>query len=396
MTSLHICIITGQPLANLIPLLQERPDTVCLVHSADMRDAAEKFIHTLKQAGFNENQILVRGELPTHPYDEIRLFAMELHDNLAEQFPNSRLTWHATGGTKVMALAFWDVLDHKRDRVIYTETRDGIIEELIPEPGTTALQAVLTPELYLHALGKIKRRAESDSEEWCARVVERKQATRFLAENAEALGGLIQLFNRNLDADSTQSQSLRIERTHGQWRKALDLLIEAGIIESADGGLYPVTSKDSSRYLTGGWLEEYVWYIASQQGLDHVQCGLKFGDRQHRKDGQDNEIDAFIMHRNRLLLVECKSGYLGRDARKDGDIIYKLDSIGVHAGGTQATRLLLSAQPLKHETRAGRNVDTRARASATGIHTMECAELKSLGEQLRHWRDQGRWVNDQA
>jgi hypothetical protein len=391
MHSLHVCIITGQPLANLIPLLQERPETICLVHSDDMHEAAQAFSHTLEQAGFSPSQILVRGALPTHPYDEIRLFAMGLRDDLGELYPDARLTWHATGGTKMMALAFWDVLYRDRDRVIYTETRDGVIEELIPESGAKQLESVLTPELYLDALGKLKRRADSDREQWCESAVARKQATRFLAENAEALGGLIQLFNRSLDADAGQLQHLRIERAGGQWRSALTLRIAAGPQPGREDGQYHTVRSDSARYLTGGWLEEYVWYIATQQGLDFVQSGLKFGDRAHRKEGQDNEIDTFIMHRNRLLLVECKSGYLGRDARKDGDIIYKLDSIGLHAGGTQATKLLIAAQPLQHETKAGRKVDTRARATATGIYTLECAGLKKLGENLRYWRDQGRW-----
>lgn len=391
MKNLHLCIITGQPLANLIPLLQEKPDDIVLMHSDDKLDDAQAFARTLEKAGFAQAQIHVRGGLPTHPFDTIGMYMLELFDELREQFPDTRLTWNATGGTKQMALAIWNVLDEKQDRVIYSDARYGHLEELIPKADSVELESQLTPELYLHALGKIKRRADSDQQAWCERAQKRKEATRYLGDNAVTLAGLIQQFNRQLDSDGSGSQSLTLDRVGAQWRQTLQLLEQAEALDDSGGGSYNITSAESARYLTGGWLEEYVWHVAKDQQVEHVEVGLKFGDLAHRKQGQDNEIDAFIVHRNRLLLIECKSGWMGRNAQKDGDIIYKLDSIGLHAGGTQASRLLVSAQALQHETQAGRKVDTRARASATDIHTLEGGELKTLGAGIRQWKESGRW-----
>lgn len=391
MNTLHLCIITGQPLANLIPLLQEQPDKVVLLHTQDKKNEAEKFKKTLNQAGFSDENIHLKDGLPTHQFDQVSLYAMECMDDLKQRYPDNKLTWNATGGTKHMALAIWEVLNKKHDRVIYCDTRQGIIEELNPDVQSTDLESHLTPKLYLTALGKIKRHAASDSHEWRERALARKPATRHLGDNAEALRGLIQQFNRQLHRDSSTPDPLVLNRVGPDWRKALQQLENCGLLDKADERHYNPMNMEAVSYLTGAWLEEYVWHAARDQQVDHAESSLKFGDSTHHKQGQDNEIDAFIVHRNRLLLIECKSGHMGKDATKDSSMIYQLDSIGSHAGGSQATRMLVSAQPLQHKTNEGRHINTQARASATDIHTLEGGQLKNLGASIRQWKESGTW-----
>lgn len=392
MERVQLCVITGQALANLIPLLQERPDHVVLVRTADKHDAAEAFARTLLEGGFTADQIHIEPQpLPPNSFEAILEYALELRESLNKRFPDVKFTWNATGGTKQMALAIWEALDRKRDRVIYTDTRAGKLEELIPHPGSTELQSLLTPTLYLHALGKIRRHAASDNAEWREAALRRRSATLHLGDHARDLISLFQQFNR-IDNAQVAPQWLSFDRAHPKWRKALTLLENGGVLDLADDGRYAVACTDGARYLTGGWLEEYVWHVARAQDVDHVEVGLKFGDLALRKKGEDNEIDAFIMHCNRLLLVECKAARMGTDTARDSTIVYKLDSIGTHAGGAQATRLLVSAQPLDHETRSGHKVNTRARAAASDIHTLESDELKTLGGLIQAWKECGVWA----
>ncbi|NLC35611.1 MAG: DUF1887 family protein [Alcaligenaceae bacterium] len=392
MRNLHLCVVTGQSLANLIPLLQERPDAIVLLCTEDKEADAQAFIQTLEAAGFSPEQVYLQPPFPAHPFEDTLEYMLNLRERLSEDFPDARLTWNATGGTKQMALAIWDALDRKKnDRAIYCDTRDGRLEELIPQAGSIALNSLLHPELYLHALGKIKRSADSDRLEWREQALLRRSATLHLGDHAEVLAVLIQQFNRQVDGNTADAQTLTLNRVGPQWRKALELLEKGRVLDPLGEEQYAIVCADGARYLTGGWLEEYIWHVAQTEQIDHVEIGLKFGDIAHRKKGQDNEIDAFIVHCNRLLLIECKSGRMGLDAVKDSDIIYKLDSIGSHAGGAQAARLLVSAQPLLHETRQGHKVDTRARASATDIHTLEAEGLKTLRTAIRDWKESGRW-----
>lgn len=388
--NIHLCVITGQPLANLIPLLQEKPEQVVLMYSDDMADSARLFEATLVRVGFRPEQIHARPGLPLHPYEAISLYAMEVHEMLRQQLPDALFTWNATGGTKLMALAIRDALDSS-DRIIYLNTRDSLLEELRPAPCALPLESVLTPEIYLHALGKIRRHAKSDSDFWRENAENHKAATLHLAGNIKKLESLVQLFNRSLQAN-VGKQSCHINRIGPDWRKMLELLQSAGLIEwdGTDDTEISIPSADAATWLTGGWLEEYVWHVASRLGFDHVEASVKFGDLRHRKDGEDNEIDLLILHRNRLLVVECKSGYMGSNTQKDSGIIYKLDSVADQAGGQQVTKLLVSAQPLEHETRQGRKVNTRARAEAVHIHTLASEQLIQLEKQLQHWGEQGR------
>lgn len=393
MSNLHLCVVTGQPQANLIPLLQEKPDDIVLMYSEDekMKRSALAFVQTLQKAGFAPERIHLESGLPTHPFDKIGSYLLDVKVKLAEKFPDHQITWNATGGTKQMALAIWNALDLDTDRVIYCDTRAGYIEELIPTPGTVDLQSLLTPELLLDALGKIKRSSESDQAAWFERAQQRKKLTRHLGDNVEALASLIQYFNRTLDNNGSGNQQFTIEHVGSLRKTALQLMEECNVIDLLGEGRYTLSRAESARYLTGGWLEEYVWHQTRDQGADFVECSLKFGDLANRKQGQDNEIDVFAVHRNRALLIECKSGYLGSNADKDSQIIYKLDSLGSHAGGIQATKVLISAQQLQHETKAGKKVDTRARANATDIHTLASSELKKLPAYIRHWQETGSW-----
>lgn len=393
MTKLHLCIVTGQPLANFIPLLQEKPAMIYLLHSNDpkMTDAAQQFVSSLQAAGFDRKQIHVKDGLPTSPYDRIREYAMGIEDDIDTKFPASDVTWNTTGGTKMMALAFWDALDHDKRRVIYVETQGGIMEQLLPKSDTIPLQSLLTPALYLTAVGKIKRSSASDDPQWQELTNARKTATFHLINQIGELQELFQQFNCQLDSNNKQLQTLKFGRIGKSWQAALDRLVDADLITPARNNEYHTTRTHSAKYLTGGWLEEYVWLTARQENVDHVEAGLKFGDLRLRKQGQDNEIDAFILHQNRSLIVECKTGYMGKDEQKDSNIVYKLDSVGDQAGGNQATRLLVSAQELQHDTKQGRHVNTRARALAADIRTLETGELKNLGENIRYWKDHGQW-----
>lgn len=65
-------------------------------------------------------------------------------------------------------------------------------------------------------------------------------------------------------------------------------------------------------------------------------------------DGVPNELDAMVVHRNRALLVECKTG---RQTEKATDALYKLAQLRDRLGGSVGTALYLSAQDLADEHR---------------------------------------------
>jgi hypothetical protein len=103
-------------------------------------------------------------------------------------------------------------------------------------------------------------------------------------------------------------------------------------------------------------------------------------------------MDVVVVHNNRLLMIECKTGNLARD-RKDEDIIYKLDSLTDQAGGLLGAGALVSFRPLDYSNKKGRKVNVRARAGSVSLLTCEAGELSDLKILLRNWVARGEWVN---
>ncbi len=134
---------------------------------------------------------------------------------------------------------------------------------------------------------------------------------------------------------------------------------------------------EAAEYLSGRWLEEYVWHAVKDAVPEEVKAGAEFTDMAHPREDVRNELDGIAAHRNRLLLIECKTARLDEGA----DVVYKLDSIA-HDMGLFQQRLLVSARPLDDKT--------RARAKAEDIAIVEAAGLKQLRDSVKNWMENRR------
>ena len=79
-------------------------------------------------------------------------------------------------------------------------------------------------------------------------------------------------------------------------------------------------SKEETRFLTGGWLEEYVYYFVKENIFPNdIRLGMKIGEGNGK-----NEIDVIFTKGNKLYTIECKSGLRGV---KLNEIAYKISAI---------------------------------------------------------------------
>jgi len=134
-----------------------------------------------------------------------------------------------------------------------------------------------------------------------------------------------------------------------------------------------------AQYLSGQWLEEYVWHIAGDLKADDVKANVEFTEMGAPKDDIRNELDCVIVNHNRLLMIECKTINFNKSAGKNADILYKLESLGHRAGGLYGTKWLVSARPLDEAT------EKRAREYA--IKVISGAALKDLKATLTEWME---------
>lgn len=390
---IHLLIVTGQAQANLIPVMKFKPKIVALAISGGMKANAKQFVKLLTGlAGIQQEDILEFHDVPDVGLEAIKDRAMEIEDELNQRFPDIPITYHATGGTKLMALGFYDVFHRAPNSVLYTDTEHGQIEVLYPEKQQPiVIGKVLSLEKYLISMGKQIRK--SADEAWREKVMHRRRLSFWLAQHSATLEdfwGVINFLSDQAVDNPQRGQPTKLvapeqffdsskPSPRGDWKTALQKCAEAGVCQWDNGNPYRLffEQADGALYLRGGWLEEYVWLTASELGCDEVHANVDFTETGNPKDDIRNEIDGLILHNNRLLMIECKtSAFKPNDAKSDG-IVYKLDTLERRTGGLFGDAWLVSARKLDDST--------RHRARQYQIKIIEGGDIKNMKTRIQNW-----------
>jgi hypothetical protein len=216
----------------------------------------------------------------------------------------------------------------------------------------------------------------------------RKAVSYWLAENASGLRGFIANLNRAAsyhDPQNRGAQSPTISAaSNAKESAAIERLLEGGMLEKK--GQQTCVPANYAAYLKGGWLEEYFWLVSREIEKDKRLTRARFainvkidpvGNTTQTKHPL-NELDGVVVHRNRMLIAECKTGIQLGDEAKGQDILNKLEVLGEHAAGKFAKKLLLTTQP---------NVDqkTAERAKRYQIQVITADGLPNLKNNILEW-----------
>lgn len=377
----HICLVSAQLLPNLIPALMLKPDTVHLIVTADMQTQATRLERLLRAS---DMQTVQHNGAPSTGMAAIRDFVLTLAEELNEEI---HYTLNATGGTKLMALAFVQVLPEllHNVEVLYTDTEHSVLEMLTgTEPKALPMHSVLTLDTYLRAYGLQRRSALSDDAEWLERTKRLKPLTKWLAQQAALIEGFIGALNYAAEqAIGHKEDPFRARQELQAWGQGAKALEE---IAKPEYELLTVISKDTvefsslgaAHYLGGTWMEDYAWWILKDAGAEDAQSNVQVvwqdGDKHNHPP---NELDAVAVHHNRLLLIECKTVRFGKSAVKDQEILNRLESLGRNVGGLFGKAVLVSARRLKD--------DMRSRAQAYKLDWFDCTNLRDFKPAVVRW-----------
>ncbi len=381
--NLHVCIVSDQILPNLIPALMERPQHVVLVASAAMerRGLAKRLLSLLQERGVGGE---IRAAAPEVELSQIQAYASELAADLGLKYAGATLTLNATGGTKLMTLAFVEAFRTIGARIIYTDTGHRRIEQISPTTELQPMGDVLDVPGYLAAQGIHYRAADSDSDEVLAGIGQRESLTRqwggrvgefeqaFTAVN----GALARATERR---PSQQDWPVCATFRKPPWRALQEILKGAnakGIARWQSGASeFQVETEASLRYLHGGWLEEYAYLCVREAQTFDLRTGVHIA--QPERDQDKNEFDLLAAHRNQLLFIECKTANFAYERAKGNEVAYKIDSLGRLARGLfGATWLLCAIEPPQ---------ELRERAREYRIEVIGPGELPQLKSRVERW-----------
>lgn len=379
----HVMLVSRQPSPNLIPALDPRlkPRAVVMLVTPDMVQQGDWLRDVLQPAGIKVSQVT----LPD-PYDVPAMRDQVL--NVVSDREAESLVLNATGGTKLMAIAAYEVFSSAGLPVFYVHPDEDRLIWLYPydKPTFTLANQIRLPVfLRAHGTTVVDRPAHYGVQQ----VV--RDLAKTLVLNVATFQSALRTLNF-LAATAANSPQLRskplghaLRDPHlgallEQFKSAELLTIEQDCLRFAD---------ESARFFAnGGWLEQYVYSVvqslkAETTVIQDIGRGLDV-TRSQKGQPVKNELDVVFLARNRLYIVECKTrqfkdekGPVG--AGPGAEALYKLEALRGLLGGLQAKAMLVSYQPLTN--------DVLDRARNYRIKTCDGAQLDQLGEQLQAWME---------
>jgi putative CRISPR-associated protein (TIGR02620 family) len=402
--SCHVCLVSDQAFANLLPILKRRPKHIELVCTENMRDTGGKRLRrALSRFGYDSKD----GFVSTHvisinaatDFYVARQEARRVRESLQEKFPSVRVTLNITGGTKILSSAFF--LEFQGHEIIYTDTAADCLRHIDndQQQADEPLGALIkTMEDYLYCYDYKITHCDSNAEVWRSIACARKNISEKLADMcsnetdikyirklkhyASAVESTVKSktgprpyleMQTTLEKQVPKTPIADFPKTNNPFWKELETM---GLLVRRNEKVY-FASADARAYFGGKWLEEWVWLQADKLEPDDCAAGVSIFAGERREDEMDdNELDVIVLHHNRLLLIECKTiNWRGQNANQD--IFNKLDALGTHARGLFGKSWFVSAFSLdKAADRRGRHY---------GIEAVEGDGLKKLQDRIRQW-----------
>jgi hypothetical protein len=364
----HLILVSAQPIPNLTPVLDQqlRPKKVIMLVSPDMQQRSQYLESIFKgQCG-----VEVERHTIDDPWD-LEAITLQIID-IVGSYPANSIALNATGGTKPMALAAFDVFKENQ-QIFYVHPEQDRLIWLNPKQPSIKLADKLKLKNYLMAYGAEAVNAENvgvsfDLQDLCNAII--KDISRY----EKALGALNYLA---LKASEHPKLTVAIEDGPQARRDLWDLLElfeQQGLCTINGQNL--LFKDETSRFIAnGGWLELYTYKqclnLKHSQAIQDIARNISIT----RQSKTKNEIDIGLIKANRLHLIECKTKRYKDN--NSADPLYKLDSLRDLMGGLQGKAMLVSFNQL----------DKASRHRAKELEIAICChtELQNLQTHMTKW-----------
>lgn len=374
---IHVCLVSWQATPNITPLLDPafRPVEVILLVTPSMQREAEWLRSTLQPTGVRVTDFPVEDAYDIEHITE-RLWG------LLEQHHHSAIALNATGGTKPMSLAAYEVFRDFGKPAFYVHPHEDRVIWLHPHstPSHQLADRIKLPT-FLQAHGtRLVHEGHSGG------ITEPlRELTSTLVENVasfeKALAGLNWLAH-SADANHRTPELPPHLARDGHFQRLVDLFQDAGVLRHEEGRLRFV-DEATRFYANGGWLEQHVFSVLfGMQKRKRIQdIGTSIDvERESKKGPVPNELDVAFLADNRFYLIECKTkrwSNNGNPASEDNNALYRLDTLKELLGGMQGNAMLVSYRDI--------GAGMRRRAEDLGIAICAGQQITSLSHHLERW-----------
>ncbi len=369
--AIHVCLISVQPIPNLLPLLLEKPAKALFLVSPEMKAQAERLKKIVRPRGI---AVEIREIVSAYDYES----ALQKFEHVAKEYPEAIL--NVTGGTKIVALAAFQAFYFNSRRIIYLDTFNNQLLQLAPETVSFPVQDNLVKvHDYLVAYGMNPLPDTISVEE------KRRPDLQELAELLINDETLLSRLNTAIDrCGNNKSSSINLD-LNGLGDKAellAGMLVQSGVVDWTSSSNLHIPTADKIFFCNGGWLEEYVYWMVKELSLKGLDLAMNVRVEWDGKGRQqtENEFDVLFTHDNRLHLISCKTSNPERQTATGSratEALNELDTLADRAGGLFGRAMLVSARKLS-------NFD-RERAKKMKICLVDGVEVLRLKAHLQTW-----------
>ena len=331
-----ISIVSGQIIPNLLPVNELNPEFCLLVASNKMGKKAEQIRAAFINAGFDKEKIIIVRQVDEYKITDIaektKTALLEIKEKYFNNGEEPEYIFNFTGGTKHMSIGLYEMafkyFEGKNVKLFYSLTPDkknNIVKYQMFSPGEDIKEYVYSKNifigLYLNALSSIDIKDSSPlkSAEETAKLYKNREKIvnhSFIRALREVYNGSFKKEHKNefktikrrfcinneehiKILNIPQSNNFTAEEIREYFKEWEFIPKERDII-----------SKEEVDYLTGGWLEEYVYNSIPVKEEYKVLSAVIQNDPNDEND--KNEYDVLVMYNNIFYIIECKTIF-GRD-----------------------------------------------------------------------------------
>lgn len=376
-SQIHVCLVSSQPIANLLPLLLEKPVKVFFLVSPEMTVQAERLRKIVQPRGIG---VEVLDVFSAYDFDAMARLCAELLESGPE---DAELVLNVTGGTKIGALAAFQAFFFENKRIIYLDSYNNELLQLSPE--TTALpirQNLIKVRDCLTAYGMnpfpVVPAAEMKRRGGLAELAA------LLIHNEDLLSRLNGALGRQ--GDKKRYLNCTFNELGELAEELAELLETCGVARRTGTSGLNIPSAEKIFFCKGGWLEEYAYWAVRDLGLKGLDAAMNVKVEWDGKGRRptENEFDVLFTFQNRLHLISCKASNPERvtaSGSRATEALNELDTLADRAGGLFGRAMLLSARRLSDYD--------RSRAARMKIRLVDGPEVLRLPDHLRDWLQGG-------
>lgn len=385
MTTL-LCLLSDQHVPNLLSVHHFRPDRLVLVESNEMkaRSAADNFLAALAAGGLDYAERL--HVQPLSGSNSAAAIRSALREAYASQ-PAGEWIANITGGTKPMSITSYEFFKALGARVIYVDVRQPHVL-LHFESGASELCGYrLGIGEFVRGYGFQLTKSEakiSESEErarrwWdCSRSIALHAVERPLLNVRAATE---EERRRRWQQGRNTGMVLQPGEVRAEDDPLASVLQAAFGLEEANGSLLGSLDKYSVQFLTGQWLEVFLWGLlerhAAELAIWDVRLGIDIGHT--GGSGNANDFDIAFMHDYSLAMVECKTGEQEHDP--SASALYKVEAVIRQFGALRVRSFFATTSSNVLEQDSERIRESVAnRAALYGIRILPRATIRALAE----------------